>query len=185
MRTAESVISDVLMLELDDHELLKVLRKTVISAYREFDKETVNEFLAEMYPFYENSPSELLQAYLLSKYELHHHHNPVSEVIEKTFNENGIVVLSDADGIIKVIHLNTKSHSRNKHPIQVSKWQLSRGVFGDSVHCSLQTAIKDESLTRLKIVKQSELEAIESALVDAETSFQYQFKEQTGQYRLS
>jgi hypothetical protein len=44
MRTAESVISDVLMLELDDHELLKVLRKTVISAYREFDKETVNEF---------------------------------------------------------------------------------------------------------------------------------------------
>ena len=185
MRTAESVISDVFMLDIDDHERLKILRKTVISAYREFDRGSVNEFLAEMYPFYEDSPSELLQAYLLSKYELHHHHNPVSEYIENTFNEHGIVVLSDNDGLYKVVHINVKQQSRLTYPIQVSTWRMGQGVVNDSVHCSLQAAIKDGSLTRLNIVHQTEFDNIENALVEAESVFQHNYKKHTGQFRLS
>ncbi|GGP58873.1 hypothetical protein GCM10009347_26590 [Shewanella algicola] len=184
MRLTDSTMNKLFHLNLDDRSLLKALRREVLKANTVFGKEAVTEFLAELYPFYSDS-SEPLRLYLLNKYEQHFHHNPVAKSIEVAYEKMGIAVLSDGDGKFKVIHPNVKSSSRVKYPIQVSTWYISRGVCGDSLHCSISSAITDNALTSLSIVDENQFDEIEDALVTSEAAFQSRYKANTGEYCLN
>ncbi|MBB1390170.1 hypothetical protein H5185_12175 [Shewanella sp. SG44-6] len=183
MNIVEQAITHLLSLELDDRTFLKLLRREAIRLRQQIDESIVSTALSELYPFFENSQITTLVNYLHSHYERNNHHPALNNLLS-LYTEEGILVLSNTDGSIKVVHCNNKQCSRIKYPIQVSHWILDRGVCGDAVYESLEKAIKSEGLISLKIIEDN-LEEIQDNLIKSECDFQERYKESFGEYRLS
>ncbi len=184
-RTAETAIYEVFAANVGrpDHILCKNLRREMIKLKKEFDINELTRELSDLYPFYEDSESELLRAYLFQFHEKHTN-SPVVKLLCEKYNNDGVLVFQK-DSNVYVVHSNNKAHSREAFPIQVSRWVLDMGSVGDGVYPTIEDALRADQLFHKKLVEESELEALQERMVNPESEHQERRKELTGSYCLS
>lgn len=167
----------------NDHDLYRRFRDLKRENKDNYSDAEFNREFSDLHPFFCDSESPLLKAFLFNHNQAHNN-NPIAKEIAGIYENNGIVVLKNNE-MIYVVHCNNKLDTRGQYPIQVSKWILNRGVVGDSIYSNIEDAIKEEGLISREIVSEDDFGPIEDNILKAECSYQERQKAEFGSYCLS
>ncbi|MEZ9709411.1 hypothetical protein AB4254_12085 [Vibrio breoganii] len=159
----------------NDRALFKSIIKSQRSLKEEFGEDAFDEAMSELYPFYENSESELFRVYLLNKHLKFNNIDRVED-LAKQFEDDGILVMSETPSLEKGALYKTVLHNQSRtseaYPIQVSYWRVDSGTSYHAQYSSVEKAIKDESLVGYVEVPEDKLDHLEVNAVESE--FRYQ-----------
>ncbi|MEZ9709441.1 hypothetical protein AB4254_12240 [Vibrio breoganii] len=155
--------------------LIKSQRKL----FEKYGQEAVEEVLADLYYFYEDSSNDKLRCYLLNKHAKVNKLDLVADLAAE-YEANGLLVMYEKDEsrkgtLVKVVSPNQSSNSE-EYPIQVSHLNTE---FGATYHAHYRTphsAVKEESLVSLLRADGEQFELFAEAIVESEARFQSKLK---------